>query len=116
MVVSFGCDTEETERRLLIFPKAGGFDGSRDHDGVAPRDVCSRTRGGALPPCRSEKTAVPIDSACGTTARRALEWLNVGAALIDDSRRLTAFARPPSVSLRAGAPAAGSVLGPAAFF
>jgi hypothetical protein len=45
-----------------------------------------------------------------------LEWLNVGAALIDDSRRLTAFARPPSVSLRAGAPAAGSVLGPAAFF
>jgi hypothetical protein len=44
MVVSFGCDTEETERRLLIFPKAGGFDGSRDHDGVAPRDVCSQTR------------------------------------------------------------------------
>jgi hypothetical protein len=71
---------------------------------------------GALPPCPSEKTAVPIDSACGTTARRASEWLNVGAALIDDSRRLTAFARPPSVSLRAGAPAAGSVLGPAAFF
>jgi hypothetical protein len=44
MVISFGRDTEETERRLLIFPKAGGFDGSRDHDGVAPRDVCSRTR------------------------------------------------------------------------
>jgi hypothetical protein len=116
MVVSFGRDTEETERRLLIFPKAAVLMGRAIT--MAWRRVMSAREhaSGALPPSPSEKTAVPIDSACGTTARRALEWLNVGAALIDDSRRLTAFARPPSVSLRAGAPAAGSVLGPAAFF
>jgi len=78
MVISFGLRCREDRRRLAVISARDVFD---DHDGVARRDVCSRMR-------ERRVTAVSIDSACGTTARLALEWFNVGAGPIDDSRRL----------------------------
>jgi hypothetical protein len=85
MVISFGCDAEKTAGGLPLFPRATYLTITMAWRAVM---LLANARAARYRFARSGKTAVSIDTACGTTARLALEWLNAGAGPIDDSRRL----------------------------